>query len=54
LWWVKFSINPPDKSSFERIAVSPDGKWLAFTAATGAKVQPWVRAIDVLEALVRT
>jgi Tol biopolymer transport system component len=46
----KTSLLPPDKSSFESFAVSPDGKWLAFTAATGAKVQLWVRALDAMEA----
>ena len=46
----KTSLLPPEKSSFEQIAISPDGRWLAFTAATGAKVQLWVRALDTLEA----
>jgi len=46
---MKFSINPPEKSSFEHIAVSPDGQWLAFTAATGARIQLWVRALNSLE-----
>ena len=31
----KFSILPPEKSSFGQIAVSPDGRYLAFTAAIG-------------------
>jgi eukaryotic-like serine/threonine-protein kinase len=43
---MKSSILPPEKSSFDQIAVSPDGRWLAFTAATGGKVQLWVRALD--------
>src|SRR5215471_16968929 len=47
---VKTSILPPEKSSFGHLALSPDGKWLAFTAATGGKVQLWVRALDSLEA----
>jgi eukaryotic-like serine/threonine-protein kinase len=47
---MKFSIQPPEKSSFEQIAVSPDGRHLAFTAATGGKVQLWVRALDATEA----
>src|SRR5262249_34826686 len=41
---------PPEKSSFEHIAVSPDGRHLAFTAATGGKVQLWVRTLDSTEA----
>src|SRR5262249_36382094 len=39
----KTSILPPEKSSFGQIAVSPDGRYLAFTAATGGNVQLWVR-----------
>src|SRR5262245_31524897 len=47
---MKFSILPPEKSSFGQIAVSPDGRHLAFTAATGGMVQLWVRALDSTEA----
>jgi len=47
---VKLSLLPPEKSSFDHIAVSPDGRHLAFTAATGGKVQLWVRALDSTEA----
>ncbi len=46
---VKLSILPPDKANFAGVAVSPDGRWLAFTAATGGKVQLWVRALDATE-----
>ncbi len=46
----KTSILPPEKSSFGQIAVSPDGRHLAFTAATGGKVQLWVRPLDSTEA----
>jgi Tol biopolymer transport system component len=46
---VKLSILPPEKTSFAGIAVSPNGRWLAFTAATGGKVQLWVRALDATE-----
>src|SRR5262249_34336285 len=35
----KSSILPPEKTSFGQIAVSPNGKWLAFNAATGGKIQ---------------
>src|SRR5262249_24573238 len=45
----KTSILPPEKSSFGQIAVSPDGRHLAFTAATGGNVQLWVRALDTGE-----
>ncbi len=47
---MKFSILPPEKSSFGQIAISPDGRLLAFTAATGGNVQLWVRALDSTEA----
>ncbi len=47
---TKLFLLPPEKSSFEQIAVSPDGRHLAFTAATGGKVQLWVRALDSTEA----
>jgi serine/threonine protein kinase/Tol biopolymer transport system component len=47
---MKFSILPPEKSSFEHIAVSPDGHHLAFTAATGGKVELWVRPLNSTEA----
>src|SRR5499426_1490818 len=47
---MKFSILPPEMSSFGQIAMSPDGRHLAFTAATGGLVQLWVRALDDTEA----
>jgi serine/threonine protein kinase/Tol biopolymer transport system component len=47
---MKFSILPPEKSSIIQIALSPDGRHLAFTAATGGKVQLWVRARNASEA----
>src|SRR5262245_63629268 len=46
----KTSILPPENSSFGQIAVSPDGRHLAFTAATGGLVQLWVRALDSTDA----
>ncbi|MGE0101224.1 MAG: protein kinase [Blastocatellales bacterium] len=50
LHMMKASILPPKDSSFDHVAVSPDGRWLAFTAATGGKVQLWLRALDSTEA----
>jgi len=47
---MKLSLLPPEKSSFGQIAVSPDGRHLAFTAATGGKLQLWVRTFDSTEA----
>jgi hypothetical protein len=49
---MRFPILPPEKSSFEQIAVSPDGRQLAFTAATGGKVQLWLHEFDSNEAKV--
>src|SRR5262245_3899271 len=47
---MKLSLMPPENTSFGYIAVSPDGNWLAFTAATGSKVQLWVRELASSEA----
>src|SRR5262249_48930437 len=47
---MKYSIVPPEKSSFSQIAVSPNGHHLAFTAATGGKIQLWVQALDSTKA----
>src|SRR5262249_30469289 len=47
---MKVSILLPGKSSLNQIAVAPDGGHLAFTAATGGKVQLWVRQLDSTEA----
>ena len=47
---MKLEILPLEKSGFDHVAISPDARWLAFTAATGAKVQLWVRALDATEA----
>jgi serine/threonine protein kinase/Tol biopolymer transport system component len=46
---MKFSILPPEKSSFGQIAVSPDGRQLAFMAFTGGKGQLWLRGFDATE-----
>src|SRR6266542_2764086 len=47
---MRFSIPPPERSSFSQVAMSPDGRHLAFTAATGGKLQLWVRALDSTKA----
>jgi Tol biopolymer transport system component len=43
---VSAALVPPSNASLSSIAVSPDGRWLAFTAVTGGKVQLWIRALD--------
>jgi hypothetical protein len=47
---VRLSILPPEGTSFESFAVSPDGRKLAFTAAVGDKLMLWVRELDSGEA----
>ena len=50
----RFSVFPPPGTKFVTVAVSPDGRHLAFTAAPteGARRTPtlWVRSFDSLEA----
>jgi len=43
---LELSLMTPPDTAPSWLALSPDGKWLAFTAATGAKIQLWVRALD--------
>jgi Tol biopolymer transport system component len=47
---MKLSLLPPEKASFDHVAVSPDGRWLAFTATMGGRVQLWVYAFNSAEA----
>jgi eukaryotic-like serine/threonine-protein kinase len=47
---LKTELLPPENASFGDIAVSADGKWLAFTAATGSRVQLWLRSLAGEEA----
>ncbi|MBI3666800.1 MAG: serine/threonine-protein kinase, partial [Acidobacteria bacterium] len=48
---VKLTLLPPEKTSFNEIAVSPDGRRLAFTATDAfGKTQLWVRPLDSLSA----
>ena len=42
---LKASLLPPENASFGDIAVSPDGQWLAFTAATDSRVRLWLRSL---------
>jgi Tol biopolymer transport system component len=49
---MKLSILPPGKARIGQLAISPDGRWLTFTAATDGKVQLWVRGLDTTDARV--
>ena len=46
------SINPPANATFNEIAVSPNGKLLAFTATSEDKRQLWVRPLHNITANV--
>jgi serine/threonine protein kinase/Tol biopolymer transport system component len=47
----ELSIVPPLKSSFGTFALSPDGRRLAFSAATEGRVSLWLRDLDATEAV---
>jgi serine/threonine protein kinase len=50
---TKASLLPPQKGEFRQNsipAVSPDGRWIAFVAASQGKVLLWVRGLDSLAA----
>ncbi len=47
---MKFFISPPAEATFGGMAVSPDGRRLAFTATGSGKSQLWVRPLDSLTA----
>ena len=48
---VRMTLAPPDRTEeFGRsAAVSPDGRWLTFTASTDGRQMLWVRALNALE-----
>jgi eukaryotic-like serine/threonine-protein kinase len=48
---VKLALLPPENESFNEVAVSPDGRLVAFTARDGlGKSKLWVRPLNVLAA----
>jgi Tol biopolymer transport system component len=49
---LRLSILPPEGTSFESFAVSPDGRKLAFTAVWKGRLMLWVRALDSVDAKV--
>ncbi len=46
---VALSVLPPDGSELNNSAISPDGRTLAFTAASGRVTRLWLRALGSLE-----
>jgi Tol biopolymer transport system component/tRNA A-37 threonylcarbamoyl transferase component Bud32 len=48
---AKLSLNPPENTAFSQMAVSPDGRKVAFTAIDSAgKMLLWVRRLDTAAA----
>jgi eukaryotic-like serine/threonine-protein kinase len=48
---IRFALPPPEKGSFESgLALSPDGRQLAFVVQTTGKRQIWLRSLNVMEA----
>ena len=48
---LKLTVLPPEKASFNSIAISPDGRRLAFAATdANGKTQLWVRPLDSMSA----
>jgi eukaryotic-like serine/threonine-protein kinase len=45
---LQVSILPPESTSFDSFAISPDGQKLAFTAAVNGTTMLWVRRLDSL------
>ncbi len=45
---IRMSIQPPAGSVIQSFAVSPDGRFLAFTASSQGKFLLWLRTIDSL------
>jgi len=47
---LRYQIPPPGATVAQHMALSPDGRHLAFVANNGGPTQVWVRAMDTLEA----
>jgi serine/threonine protein kinase/Tol biopolymer transport system component len=47
---LQLSFAMPRNTAPMHVAISPDGRWVAFTGVTDAKTQLWVRALDEPEA----
>jgi len=46
---LRYQITPPGTTVAQYLALSPDGRYLAFVANNGGPNQVWVRALDTLE-----
>jgi eukaryotic-like serine/threonine-protein kinase len=47
---LRYQIPPPGAAAAEYLALSPNGRHIAFVANNGGPNQVWVRAMDTLEA----
>jgi Tol biopolymer transport system component/tRNA A-37 threonylcarbamoyl transferase component Bud32 len=43
---MQLVLPPPERTSFGVTALSPDGRWLAFSGETGTRTQLWLHAMD--------
>jgi Tol biopolymer transport system component len=43
---VRFSISPPEKTTIDTFALSPDGRYLALAVFSEARNSLWLRALD--------
>ena len=46
---LRYTISPPENSTLNSFAISPDGRYLAVAAAVNGKRQLWLRAMDGLQ-----
>ncbi len=49
---VRLSVLPPEGAILNSSAISPDGRYIAFTATSGKVARLWIRALDSVESKV--